>query len=65
MARLRDRRFALVLSRFVVGARGGCEQIDAGFDAETRRVASDAPAEALSDHTGSRRRPSDRWRVIP
>eukprot|EP00964_Phaeocystis_antarctica_P158809 scaffold129674_cov66-Phaeocystis_antarctica.AAC.3 len=24
---------------------------------------SDTPAEALSDHTGSRRRPSDRWRT--
>eukprot|EP00964_Phaeocystis_antarctica_P129753 scaffold93627_cov62-Phaeocystis_antarctica.AAC.1 len=32
---------------------------------ETHRVASDVPAEALSGHTGSRRRPSDRWRVIP
>ena len=32
---------------------------------ETHRVASDAPAEELSDHTWSRRRPIDRWRVIP
>eukprot|EP00964_Phaeocystis_antarctica_P156234 scaffold125817_cov60-Phaeocystis_antarctica.AAC.3 len=36
-----------------------------GSTPEIHRVASDVPAEALSDHTGSRRRPSDRWRVIP
>eukprot|EP00964_Phaeocystis_antarctica_P118462 scaffold82252_cov53-Phaeocystis_antarctica.AAC.1 len=36
-----------------------------GSTPEIHRVASDAPAEALSGHTGSRRRPSDRWRVIP
>ena len=30
---------------------------------ETHRVASDAPAEGLSDYTGSHRRASDRWRA--
>ena len=49
--RLRKRRAALVLSGYVAGAWVG-ELIYAGFDGreQTHRVASDAPAEGLSDY---------------
>ena len=36
-----------------------------GSTPETHRVPSDAPAEAPSDRTGSRRHPNVRWRAIP